>query len=76
LRVQVAANNAEREGFKNEVHSALTLNAFAIPSDGFLGRKEKTIESPLPGHPALELATGIVNKILEQVEVVLKPKDK
>jgi cell division protein FtsN len=75
-RVRVAANNAEREGFKSEVRSALTMDAFSAPLDGFFGRKGKVLESPLPGHPASELATGMINKILDQVEVILKPKDK
>ena len=74
MRIRIAANNADREGFKDEVRAALTLNAFSVPSDSLFGKKEKEIESPLPGHPTSDLATGMVNKLLEQVDVVLKPK--
>lgn len=76
LRIQIAASNNEREGFKDEVRTALTLNAFTIPSEGLFDRKDKKISSPIPGHPTSELATGMVNKLLEQVEVVLQPKGK
>lgn len=75
-RIRIAANNADREGFKDEVRTALTLNAFSVPADSLFGNKEKTVESPVPGHPTSDLAAGIVNKLLEQVEIVLQPKAK
>ncbi len=74
LRIRIAANNNDKDGFGSEVRASLTSGAFTFHSEGLFDKKGKKLESPIPGHPTSELATVIVNKLLEQVEVVLKPK--
>ena len=74
LRIRIAATNNEHDGFKDDVRSSLTLNAFTIPSDGLFDRKDKKIDSPVPGHPTSDITTGLVNKLLESVDVVFRPK--
>jgi len=67
MRIRVAANNIDKEGFLTEVRDALTLNAFEYSTG-----KEKKIESPLPGHPGSDISSALVSKLLNNVEVKIK----
>lgn len=76
MRIRVAARNS-KPGFQTEVRKALTETAFSFPDTTarpFLSRSKK-IESPLPGHPASDLTTQVLNKIVEQLEISLKSKN-
>lgn len=74
MRIRIAAVNAGRAGFDTEVRTALTKGAFDAPHEesGVLPRRK--VESPLPGHPTSDLASSILNRLFEEVDVVLKPK--
>ena len=70
MRVRIAANNAESIGFDSEVRQALTNDAFHFSTG-----KEKKVESPLPGHPASDAGALFINKILEKMDIQVKPKE-
>lgn len=76
LRVRIAANNATRSGFDGEVRTTLVKGAFDMPTEDSILSRRKKIESPLPGHPTSDLATGLLNRLLEEVDVILQPKAK
>lgn len=69
LRIRIAANNSNTEGFDSEVRTSLTQGAFEFSSG-----KEKNIESPLPGHPTSDFSTLFINKILDSMNVKLSSK--
>jgi hypothetical protein len=75
LRIGVAAANAQLPGYDAEVRSALVKAAFDLPPETGLLRRERKIESPLPGHASSDFVTAILNKVLEQLDVVVKPKE-
>jgi len=76
MRIRIAANNASNTGFEGEVRTALTKGAFDSPIEESLLARRWKVESPLPGHPSSDLASSILNRLLEEVEVVLQPKGK
>ena len=76
MRVRVAGRNT-KPGWQSEVRQALTAGAFpaADTLSGFgLSKAKPQIESPLPGHPASDLSTQLLNKVLEKLEVSVKAK--
>ncbi|CAA0099763.1 Uncharacterised protein [Halioglobus japonicus] len=70
MRIRIAANNHDNQGFSTEVRMALTDNAFTLQTG-----KEKKVESPLPGHPSSDLGALLVNKLLESVDFKVTKKD-
>ncbi|MCD1597027.1 hypothetical protein [Rheinheimera aquimaris] len=70
MRIRIAANNHDNQGFSTEVRMALTDNAFTFQTG-----KEKKVESPLPGHPSSDLGALLVNKLLESVDFKVTKKD-
>jgi hypothetical protein len=74
LRIRVAANSASLPGFDGEVRTALTSGAFDLPREPATFLARGRIESPVPGHPSSDIATLLLNRLLEEVEVVLQPK--
>ena len=68
MRIRVAGSNTT-DGYKSEVRQALTKDAFETLADP---KSKKGIESPVPGHPGVDLSTAVVNKVLEGIEVVSK----
>ncbi|MGB0834109.1 MAG: hypothetical protein ACPGR2_06300 [Psychrobium sp.] len=73
MRIRVAANNHEKDGFKTEVRESLTVGAFAYqPPSVLSSNKEKKVESPLPGHPTSDLSAIVLNKFLEGMEIKKK----
>ena len=72
MRIRVAANNHDNEGFLTEVRQSLTDRAFDFSPSSVLGGKGKQVESPLPGHPSSDLSAMLLNKLLEGVEVKKK----
>ena len=72
MRIRVAANNHDKEGFLTEVRQTLTDKAFDFSPSSVIGGKGKQVESPLPGHPSSDLAAMLLNKLLEGVEVKKK----
>ena len=72
MRIRVAGNNNNLTGYKTEVREALTKNAFEYQAQT---SKKGKMESPVPGHPAGEITTAVLNKVLDGIEVVTK-KDK
>jgi hypothetical protein len=75
-RIRIAANNASSVGFSSEVRDALTVGAFDFQKESVLPKRGKQIESPLDGNPTSDLATVIINKLLESLDVSVKQKDK
>jgi hypothetical protein len=74
-RIRIAANNDE-PGFQTEVRRALTHDTFYFQRKDQRTVKGSEVESPLPGHPASDLATDVVNRILELLANALrKPKE-
>ena len=69
MRIRVAANNYDREGFHSEVRQSLTDRAFDYTLPSLIKGKDKIIESPLPGHPTSDVSTVVINKLLEGLEV-------
>jgi hypothetical protein len=61
------AGNNTSEGFQTEVRRALTENAFYFEKARPFS-KRKDLENPLPGHPASDLVTAVLNKLLDEVE--------
>jgi len=72
MRIRIAGNNFDNEGFRTEVRAALASGAFDSPPSGAL--RDGKIESPVPGHPSSDLGAAFLNKLLEAVEFVAKPK--
>lgn len=70
LRIRIAANNFALEGFQSEVRQSLTTGAFDPQK-----RKERKVESPLPGHPTSDLSAIIMNKLLDSVRIDIKQKE-
>lgn len=73
MRIRIAAANSETPGFSGEVREALTQGAFASPFQDS-SAKAKEVQSPLPGHPTSDVATAVLNKLLAQLDIVLRPK--
>lgn len=69
MRIRVAANNHDAEGFLTEVRQSLTDKAFDFSPSSVLGGRAKQVESPLPGHPSSDLSAMLLNKLLEGFEV-------
>jgi hypothetical protein len=72
MRIRVAANNFNREGFHTEVRQSLTERAFDYSTSSLLGSKGKQVESPLPGHPTSDISAMVINKLLEGFELKKK----
>jgi hypothetical protein len=72
LRIRIASAHKEK-GFQTEVRQALTAGAFDYGTDRRPLRRAP-IESPLPGHPASDAATAVLNRLLEEVEFRASPK--
>ncbi len=74
-RIRIAANNYEG-GFADEVRTALTFNAFSNTTDnvGGLFKNKSKVQSPIPGHPTSDATTFLLNKIVDSLEIVIKPK--
>lgn len=62
-RVRVAMRSAENGERTALIQAALLDRAFEYRSG-----KEKQIESPVPGHPASEASTMLLNRLLELIE--------
>lgn len=69
MRISVAGNNSDIEGYQSEVREALTKNAFEYQT---LSAKKGKVESPVSGYPASEITTTVLNKVLDGLEIVTK----
>ncbi|QDU63703.1 hypothetical protein Pan216_45840 [Planctomycetes bacterium Pan216] len=67
MRIKITAE-AYNQLFQEEARDALTGGAFIVPQKTGLFSRGK-VESPLPGHPASDVVTSILNKILDKVSV-------
>lgn len=67
-RIGIAANNSPKK-FEDQVRTALTREAFTYETSKGLFSKEKKIESPIPGHPTSDLATIMINRIFDAIEI-------
>lgn len=76
LRIRIAANNAGTPGFEGEVRTALTRNPFDIQVEDASLFRRRNVESPIPGHPSSDLATSVINRLLDDVEFIVQPKGK
>ena len=70
-RIRIAAVNSSTK-YDDEVLKALTKDAFYLHTQAQSSKSK--VESPILGHPGSDAATTILNKLLEQIEVRLKPK--
>ncbi len=78
MRVRVAGRSTW-ESFQGEVRRALTDGAFpSSESTNVLGafRSRQIVESPLPGHPGLDLSAQVISQVLEKLDISVKPKDR
>jgi hypothetical protein len=66
-RVRIAGNNPD---FSDNVRASLLIDAFTYETRS----SSKRIESPIPGHPTSDVGTALLNKIMDSLDVVLKPK--
>ena len=73
-RIRIAARNTS-PGFQTEVRQSLTKDAFAFNRKA-QSEKNKEVENPIPGHPTSDIATTILNKILENMDVNISKKSK
>lgn len=76
MRIRVAGRNTKL-AWQSEVRQALTTGAFptADASTGIsFGKSKPQVESLLPGHPASDLSAQILNKVLEKLEISVKPR--
>lgn len=73
-RIRIAARNTAA-GFQTEVRQSLTKDAFTF-NRKVQSEKSKEVESPIPGHPGSDLATTILNKIFENMEINVTKKSK
>lgn len=71
-RIQLAASNS-KDKYETEVRQSLTQDAFIYETKSSLITKEKRVENPLPGVPSSDIASSIVNKIFESIEIIAKP---
>lgn len=71
LRIRIAANNPGT-GFGSEVRDSLTDGAFFY--EHARAKTSVRVESPLPGHPTSDLSAALVGKLLEGIDIVVKPK--
>lgn len=73
-RIRIAAYNFDKGGYDELIRTTLVKNAFyyVTNEEGSLLPKKKIIESPLPGYPAADITTSLINKLLESVEIVPK----
>lgn len=67
-RIRIAANNSPNK-FEDEVRTALTRDAFSYETSNGIFSKDKKIESPLPGHPTSDLATIMINRIFDAIDI-------
>lgn len=76
MRVRVAGRNV-KESYQGEVRRTLTDGAFpSSESTNVLGafRSRQIVESPLPGHPGLDLSAQVISQVLEKLDISVKPK--
>ncbi|MCX7176487.1 MAG: hypothetical protein NT159_21700 [Proteobacteria bacterium] len=71
LRIRVAANNTSK-GFGTEVRRALTDGAFIYESSK--PARPGRVDSPMPGHPTSDISTTLINRVLDGIDISLKPK--
>jgi len=66
IRIGIAADNTN-VGFQSEVRRSLTENAFN--SSAINHKKNKQVESPLPGYLGSDLGVMMLNKIFDEFEL-------
>jgi hypothetical protein len=71
-RIRIAGVNSKTK-YDDEVKIALTKNAFYYESDVKNLQTKKKLESPIQGHPASDLSTVLINKMLDKFD--FKPKE-
>ncbi len=67
-RIRIAANNSEK-GFDDEVRISLARDAFSYETNKGLFTKERKVESPIPGHPTSDIATLMINRIFDAIDI-------
>jgi hypothetical protein len=76
LRIRIAATNAGTPGFDGEVRVALTNRPFDIQVEDSASLRHRKIESPMPGNPTSDLGTSVINRLLDEIEIIFQPKEK
>ncbi|MBN9484247.1 MAG: hypothetical protein BGO70_12170 [Bacteroidetes bacterium 43-93] len=74
-RIQIAASNSQ-DSYETEVRQSLTHDAFHYETKSSFITNEKRIKSPLPGVPSSDIASAIINKVLDSVEIIGKKNSK
>jgi hypothetical protein len=69
-RIRIAGQNSTTK-YDNEVNKSLTKDAFYFES-GTKTKNQKYIQSPLQGHPSSDIATDILNKIIDKFDLIPK----
>jgi hypothetical protein len=68
-RIRIAGVNSTTK-YDDEVKVSLTKDAFTFNENA--PRKDKLIESPIPGHPSSDIATELLNKLLDKFDLTAK----
>jgi len=68
LRVRVAALNQEA-GYNEDIRRALLTDLFKVPE----APSSRRIKSPAPGHPGSDLAAALMNKLVDNIDLSLRP---
>jgi hypothetical protein len=74
LRIATAAANKADVGYDSEVRTALLDRVFEPPAEPSGWKRGQKVESPIPGHPTSDLLASALNRLLDQSDLVLKPK--
>jgi hypothetical protein len=67
-RIRIAAVNSSTK-YDDEVKIALTRDAFYYDTFSSKGKK---VDSPIQGHPTSDIATDLINKFFDKIEIVSK----
>ena len=74
-RIKIIAEY-DSPSFDDDVKQALVANAFTYAKSSFSGIKQGRFDSPLPGHPATDIGTLVINKIFDTFDIKAEPKQK
>jgi hypothetical protein len=76
LRFRAAITHASTLGFDREIRAALVLNAFSTYGEAAAIVGATRIESPVPGHLPSDAATALLNRLLAELDIVVRAKGK
>lgn len=76
FRIQAAIAMKKDNPDADKIAESLVNEAFLVERERIFQKKKKEVESPLPGYPSADILTAIINKLIESIDVIVKPKEK